>query len=364
MTERPSAEHHPPSILREVAGIWLASLALSGLCGLVALWVPFVAENLLAFVAGTFLYLPAWMLWRRGRDLTTYGLRLSPVLAGLLLFVATTAIVMPPFAAGYHYWQRLLFDRGPDLDHDHWVRFSRDLDDRPDLPATGETLHLWIEGQRLMALWSGDGTVDVTVEVTAREPTRVPIQALSGFRQDTDGVLRGATLAGARVDEGSIRWARTGPGGVGMSLRGIDRFRLATDATDVRLGRFAIAAEEPVDQERSAWWWLWMLGAQLILVAVPEEWFYRGYVQQRLDEAFGTRWKILGVELGWGWLLASVLFALGHLVLDARPERLAVFFPSLLFGYMKARTGSIAAPALFHALSNVWIQSLAYVYVA
>ena len=40
------------------------------------------------------------------------------------------------------------------------------------------------------------------------------------------------------------------------------------------------------------------------------------------------------------------------------PQRLAVFFPALLFGWMRARTGSIAAGALYHALCNVLADTL------
>jgi membrane protease YdiL (CAAX protease family) len=48
-----------------------------------------------------------------------------------------------------------------------------------------------------------------------------------------------------------------------------------------------------------------------------------------------------------------VLFAVSHLAVIPNPLRLAVFFPALLFGWMRARTGSIAAAAVFHALCNL-----------
>ena len=52
-------------------------------------------------------------------------------------------------------------------------------------------------------------------------------------------------------------------------------------------------------------------------------------------------------------VVSSALFALGHLAVILIPQRLAVFFPSLLFGWMWSRTRSIAAGATFHALCNV-----------
>ena len=58
--------------------------------------------------------------------------------------------------------------------------------------------------------------------------------------------------------------------------------------------------------------------------------------------------------LGMGTLLvASVLFALGHLLVDFNGLRLAVFFPALVFGWMRQYSGSILASVLFHASSNL-----------
>ncbi len=38
--------------------------------------------------------------------------------------------------------------------------------------------------------------------------------------------------------------------------------------------------------------------------------------------------------------------------------RLAVFFPSLLFGWLRSRTGGIGASTVFHALCNTWSELL------
>lgn len=355
----------PRRIVREALLIWIGSLCLSAVFGLLGMVWPFMADNLLAFVAATFLYLPAWILWRQRIDLAEYGLRFAPAGRGVLLFFVVTVLVMPPFYLAHHYWQQLAFARSPDFHRTRLVRFDRDLDGRPELTAGTRALHVWHEGDRLLVYWPGDGVIDVTITLETTEPDDDPVVALRGLSQSEDGRLlaRGAGQ-GARVGhKGKLSFSRSGQGGFSFGARGLESFRVETSAEQVRIGRYAIATDPPLEQHRSPWWWLVMLTSQLILVALPEEWFYRGYLQQRFDNAFGTPWRILGANLGWGWLLASVCFALGHLVLDARPERLAVFFPSLLFGYMKARTGSVFAPTLFHALSNVWIQGLGYVYL-
>jgi hypothetical protein len=97
---------------------------------------------------------------------------------------------------------------------------------------------------------------------------------------------------------------------------------------------------------------------QLVIIALPEEAFYRGYLQTRIDDAFPRRVRIFGAEIGWGLLVASVIFALGHLATIREPARLAVFFPSLLFGWLRARTRGIGAGFVFHACCNVFSELL------
>jgi len=97
---------------------------------------------------------------------------------------------------------------------------------------------------------------------------------------------------------------------------------------------------------------------QLFVIALPEEAFYRGYLQTRLDDVWAPRWRLLGASLGPGWLVTAAIFALGHVVTVPVPTRLAVFFPALLFGWLRARTGGIGASTTFHMLCNVYSQVL------
>ena len=105
-----------------------------------------------------------------------------------------------------------------------------------------------------------------------------------------------------------------------------------------------------------------LVGYHLFFVAIPEELFYRGYMQSRLDAQFGTPWRILGADLGWGWLITCVLFALGHSLVQVQWWHLFIVFPSLIFGWMRARTGGIMAGALFHAWSNITVTTLDTLY--
>ena len=90
---------------------------------------------------------------------------------------------------------------------------------------------------------------------------------------------------------------------------------------------------------------------------MPEEVFYRGYLQTRLDAMVGRDVKVLGVMCNpWSMVLTSTLFAVGHYPTIPSPARLAVFFPSLLFGWMRRASDGVAAPILYHAACNILVE--------
>jgi membrane protease YdiL (CAAX protease family) len=93
--------------------------------------------------------------------------------------------------------------------------------------------------------------------------------------------------------------------------------------------------------------------SQLVVVAIPEELFFRGYLMARLERVWPPTRHLLGAPVGLALVVSSALFAVGHVLVIPNPQRLAVFFPALAFGWMRARTGSIAAGAAFHALCNL-----------
>lgn len=98
---------------------------------------------------------------------------------------------------------------------------------------------------------------------------------------------------------------------------------------------------------------------QLLVVALPEEALFRGYFQTRLTDAWPRLRRLLGVQVSIPALVGqALLFAIVHFVVDLQPERLAVFFPGLLFGWLRAWRGGVGAPILLHAASNVYADML------
>jgi uncharacterized protein len=91
----------------------------------------------------------------------------------------------------------------------------------------------------------------------------------------------------------------------------------------------------------------------LLAVALPEEAFFRGYLQSTLQKDKGTlRGHAHAI------ILASLLFAIGHFLTIPHPARLAVFFPSLAFGALRSYTRGIGASVFFHTFCNLYSAAL------
>src|SRR5260370_25789509 len=177
------------------------------------------------------------------------------------------------------------------------------------------------------------------------------------WRHDDARVRRAGLALGGLVIPGSVDW--------------VDALRSARTALMWAVGLMAIVAAPYFIGWR--FWWApklsFSLGLrpadaagellnQLIVIALPEDAFYPGYLQSQLDEAWRPRWRVLGARVGPGLLGAAAIFALGHIVTVQPPARFAVFFPALLFGWLLARTGGIGATCCFHATCNVYAELL------
>jgi len=83
---------------------------------------------------------------------------------------------------------------------------------------------------------------------------------------------------------------------------------------------------------------------QLLSVSFPEEYFFRGFIQ----DTIGRNFKAV--------LVASLLFSLAHLpkaALSGDWMSLLSFFPSLIMGWLYMKTNTIIPGTLFHFLANL-----------
>ncbi len=116
---------------------------------------------------------------------------------------------------------------------------------------------------------------------------------------------------------------------------------------------FRFRIEEP--------YWALVLN-HLLVVALPEEILFRGFIQQCFAAVWKKRIKVVGINLGWHIPAAAALFAIGHLTSNPHPNRLATFFPALIFGIVKERRGSLVGCTLFHAACNIFSDIVVWGY--
>lgn len=77
------------------------------------------------------------------------------------------------------------------------------------------------------------------------------------------------------------------------------------------------------------------------VVSFAEEVFFRGYLMKNFSN-----------------ITVSAMFVVPHLILYSDVHSLLTFFPSLLFGYVYTKTGSILTATVFHTASNIIYDKL------
>ena len=96
----------------------------------------------------------------------------------------------------------------------------------------------------------------------------------------------------------------------------------------------------------------WIL-YNFIAVAFFEEFFFRGFLQGRFENYAKRSFSGAGTAIWLPIVASAFLFALAHVAVDLDPVRMVVFFPGLLFGWLRAKTGFLLAPILSHGSANL-----------
>jgi membrane protease YdiL (CAAX protease family) len=102
---------------------------------------------------------------------------------------------------------------------------------------------------------------------------------------------------------------------------------------------------------------------QFVFSGFGEEIFFRGYIQSRLNAAFGRPYSWKGIRFGPGLIITAAIFSISHMLNTANiwfgDFNLAwwwgtfTFVGGLLFGLLREKTGSVVAPGLLHGLEAV-----------
>jgi hypothetical protein len=82
-----------------------------------------------------------------------------------------------------------------------------------------------------------------------------------------------------------------------------------------------------------------------LIAAIVEETFFRGLIHTIIRKHSGPFVTIFSV---------SLLFALCHLFLAMHWLRLATFFPALVMGFLREKSGSVFPGIIYHGIGNLW----------
>lgn len=322
--------------------------------------LPLLAANLTAIAAILFVGIPYRLLTRQNADLDRYGIALErfpprQTLFGLLI----SLLIFPLFALGNHLWETQVLDRQVKVHLQNYRQWDTDLQAPLNTDTHDDLVQLRTQGNDLLIEARASQTT-LTATITADQPIQLRAHQVRLHPENSSDPTqthathwtlqvqpdsRGrVTLRRADHTEGSF------PSTVVVDLH----------SSDAALLKGAQQVDSPLQAQTGlSWLLLWAL-THFLLIALPEEYFYRGYLQTRLDDYFqarGVRPRFLGFSPA-NWA-TSALFALGHLLIPIGGSFLlargAVFFPSLIFGWMRERSGSILPAVIFHGAANMMV---------
>ena len=331
------------SIKREVWSVFALSVFLTA--GIVALGgvVGWIGENALGLVALVFLYLPIEVLRRRRKDAIDYGLTLKGAPKHIAVGLLIALLTFVPFLVGFHIWEVVAFAHEPEVSASNYLAWPERLRQEPVSPDSG--FFFWRRQRSLIAEWHGAG--DWNLQVTSD----ADLYYRSGVRPTVvpdEGGLASWQIQTGGGDHQVVFWARDGNSLTIHVTRDDQVPSIVAPGAEIDGGSVTI--------ERSWTWIPLALLVQLLLIALPEEFFYRGYLQGRLNEVFTRKYRLGPFHTSAPIIITSLMFALGHFFIGFDPRRLSVFLPSLAFGWLRDRTGGIGASIVYHAACNLMVE--------
>lgn len=93
----------------------------------------------------------------------------------------------------------------------------------------------------------------------------------------------------------------------------------------------------------------WKFVQYIFIAPITEEIIFRGFLQKLIKEKFPARiWSLTSANI-----FVSVIFASLHFASSANFYSLSVFFPSLIFGLLYDRNGSVIPCIVVHSIFNL-----------
>jgi hypothetical protein len=351
--EEPNEERRlVPEILGMLAVVYVLVLGASLLAGSVA----FVANSLYVIVAAVFLYIPWWWMDREGLDFDAFGLTTEGMGRDIAIGLVAALLTAAPFAAGYWYWQTEVNERAYQFQWSNYLKWAPEYEGEPQSWGDEPGIWIWTRDRQVHVGLRADDSTETEIQVDVDAASLPIVEGEASARMASTERTRWEVRLPADSGKSRLVFKPQGPGtedfteslSVKVPSDSNVPIYVGPSASRQSGGSFSM-------QRGLGWLGLWLI-THVFFVALPEEFFYRGYLQTRIRQAFGSgEATIFGFTLS--NLVASIAFAAGHLLIPIGGQiqlgRASVFFPSLIFGWLRDWTGGIAASVTYHAACNM-----------
>jgi len=368
------------SILGEVALLFGVTFVVVAGVSVAAEFVPVIGRYLYVIVAVVFLGVPyGWIEWN-GWRFRRFGLVFGDIWGGLGWGLGCAALTAAPFAVGYWIWETRFVGASYSFEWSNFRKWDPELEGAPSEWGERPGIWVWTDERAVRAgiRAAAGGRGPVTVRIDGDRPFGLEASGADRIRPTDPGSERAETwhvTVRAEGGRAELEVAPRGLGAAGFPTSLEWEVTRGAAAHPIRAGPGA----RPVDGDSYGldrglrWIYLWLM-TQLLFIALPEEYFYRGYLQTRIGEALRS-YRRAGADPGAttdgraetrSWfgvteenLAASGAFGIGHLLTPVGGailwNRVAVAFPSVVFGWLRDRTGSITASVVYHAACNMLV---------
>ncbi len=109
--------------------------------------------------------------------------------------------------------------------------------------------------------------------------------------------------------------------------------------------------------------WVGRLFYEFMYVAVAEEVFFRGYVQDNILRATSpTLGELPRLQRWMSIVISAGCFAIAHVVVEGQIISALTFLPGLVLAWLFVKTNTLLAPILFHGLANTCYIAMAVMF--
>ncbi len=378
MNDQPTSP--PRTILKEAITVYTVGFFLILALAISSLFIAPIYNNLYLIVAAVFFGLPILVFRKKDLNPDDFGLTTGKrFFRNIGIGVVAAILTLAPFIIGQYWWETQVQKQEFHFDTNNWNAWDVSLEGAPKTGSWTEHAGAW--------LWSQERDLVLGVRSDVRRRGAVVLESSTPFTPKLDTTKLSLKPLGKDEDTKKATswqvtpvayghlikatWKETPdaliPSDLTVKTTRVDGFQ--DDPFELYLGPAQQKQKTPSEgvpmHKSSTWLWMWLL-TQLFFIALPEEYFYRGYLQTRLAQALpkkeGKFWRLVTPAN----LLASFLFGIGHLLIPVGgailAARFSVFFPSLLFGLLRERTGTITASVVYHASCNMMVLIMAVHY--